>query len=563
MKRIISRSRHMPRRRGSNRRGMLLVVVLVAIAMLSLAGYTFSELMFAEREATWIYGRAAQSQALAESGVELLMRYGYETDEVLVEFGGLYDNPAMFQGVIVADDVDPRRRGRFAVLAPYIKDGYLAGVRFGLENESTRLNLNVLPTIDEVVPDGGRTILMGLPGMTEDVADAILDWIDEDDEPREFGAEVDYYSSLPTPYAPKNGPLDTVEELLLVRDITPYLLFGADANRNLMLDPSEGTAETVEGIDNSLGELDFGWSAYLTLYSQETNIAPDGAPRIDVNGDDLEALYDELMTALGDEEWATFIIVYRQQASEDGGGGQGGGGLGGGLMQVGNQSQGGGGQGGQSQSNDNSGQQPSNLVPEPANGRLPDLTQQGQTRLTSILDLIGEDVEVTFPGEEQPILLQNPFTEDPAEMAYYLPLLMDYLTVNTAATIPGRINLNQASRVVLSGIPGMTSTIVDSIMGSREPETAGYDSPRRHETWLLTEGHVTLDEMRELIPFVTSGGRVYRAHVVGYFDAEGPASRLEVVIDATGNPPRLVLWRDLSHLGGGYDPEFLGTEAVP
>ena len=27
--------------------------------------------------------------------------------------------------------------------------------------------------------------------MTEDVADAILDWIDEDDEPRELGAEVE------------------------------------------------------------------------------------------------------------------------------------------------------------------------------------------------------------------------------------------------------------------------------------------------------------------------------------------------------------------------------------
>ena len=35
---------------------------------------------------------------------------------------------------------------------------------------------------------------------------------------------------------PKNGPLETVEELLLVRGVTPQLLFGADINRNGQLD---------------------------------------------------------------------------------------------------------------------------------------------------------------------------------------------------------------------------------------------------------------------------------------------------------------------------------------
>ena len=78
----------------------------------------------------------------------------------------------------------------------------------------------------------GRDLLMALPGMTEETADAILDWLDEDEEPREYGAESDYYSSLSPPYAAKNGQLETVEELLLVRGVTPQLLFGADVNRN-------------------------------------------------------------------------------------------------------------------------------------------------------------------------------------------------------------------------------------------------------------------------------------------------------------------------------------------
>jgi hypothetical protein len=67
--------------------------------------------------------------------------------------------------------------------------------------------------------------------------------------------------------------------------------------------------------------------------------------------------------------------------------------------------------------------------------------------------------------------------------------------------------------------------------------------------------------MKALIPFVTGGGSVFRAEVIGYFDADGPTARLEVIIDATASPPRMVFWRDISHLGRGYPVEILGTEA--
>ena len=54
---------------------------------------------------------------------------------------------------------------------------------------------------DKTAEGAGRELLMGLPGMTEDVADAILDWLDEDEEPREYGVESDYYMGLDPPYA--------------------------------------------------------------------------------------------------------------------------------------------------------------------------------------------------------------------------------------------------------------------------------------------------------------------------------------------------------------------------
>jgi len=60
----------------------------------------------------------------------------------------------------------------------------------------------------------------------EDLLDAIADWIDEDDEERHGGAETPYYQGLHPPYACRNGPLVTVEELLLVKGMTTALLFG-------------------------------------------------------------------------------------------------------------------------------------------------------------------------------------------------------------------------------------------------------------------------------------------------------------------------------------------------
>lgn len=67
--------------------------------------------------------------------------------------------------------------------------------------------------------------LVALTGDPE-VAAAILDWRDEDSVPNPDGAELDYYAALPHPYLPRNGPFQTLGELLLVRGVTPQLFFG-------------------------------------------------------------------------------------------------------------------------------------------------------------------------------------------------------------------------------------------------------------------------------------------------------------------------------------------------
>ena len=55
----------------------------------------------------------------------------------------------------------------------------------------------------------------------EIITDSILDWFDEDDLHHVNGAEKDFYATLPEPYEPKNGPFETIEELSLIRGVTP------------------------------------------------------------------------------------------------------------------------------------------------------------------------------------------------------------------------------------------------------------------------------------------------------------------------------------------------------
>jgi len=67
----------------------------------------------------------------------------------------------------------------------------------------------------------------GLEGQQESIiVDSILDWRDKNDLHRLNGAEDDYYKSLPEPYECKNGDFDSVEELLMVRGVTPETFYG-------------------------------------------------------------------------------------------------------------------------------------------------------------------------------------------------------------------------------------------------------------------------------------------------------------------------------------------------
>jgi len=91
-----------------------------------------------------------------------------------------------------------------------------------IRNESGRMDINRAgERLWEAVLEG-----FGLESQERDViVDSIMDWRDTNDLHRPNGAEDDYYQSLDPPYHCKDGDFDTVEELLLVRGVTPEIFY--------------------------------------------------------------------------------------------------------------------------------------------------------------------------------------------------------------------------------------------------------------------------------------------------------------------------------------------------
>ena len=101
-------------------------------------------------------------------------------------------------------------------------------LRVRLIDESGKININ------RVNEETLRRIFLNLsiaPDRADILVDSIMDWRDPDDLHRPNGAENDYYQSLTPPYTAKNGSLDTIEDLLWIRGMTPDLFYGYPEER--------------------------------------------------------------------------------------------------------------------------------------------------------------------------------------------------------------------------------------------------------------------------------------------------------------------------------------------
>lgn len=146
-------------------------------------------------------------------------------------------------------------------------------ITYGIIDEASKINLNTAT----------RTMLEALPGMTPELAAAIIDWRDTNSDVTPGGAENETYARMSPPRLCKNAPFETVEELLMVNGMTEQILYGEDLNRNGVLDPNENDADASQPSDNADGKLDRGLIDYVTVFTRESNKRSSGERRINVS----------------------------------------------------------------------------------------------------------------------------------------------------------------------------------------------------------------------------------------------------------------------------------------
>ena len=561
------------------RRGVVLLAVLIVVVVLSLAAYQYGEWINAEYRAADAYSRSAQAKALAESGVQyvaaLLSNQTANSDTLN---GNPWDNPQAFQNVVVPGN-GSGRQGVFTIVGlvpPDDPNQTSQPYRYGVVDEAGKINVNALLALDNGQGNIGYQILMALPNMTDDIANSILDWLDPDDTPRSSGAEDDYYSSLPTPYHCKNGPLDSLEELLLVKGVTPQLLYGNDRNRNGVLDPDE---------DDGSGQVDLGWSAYLTVWSHEPNTDVNGNPRIYLNDPDIDSLANNLSPVLGDD-MTNFIVAYRLYGAASSSGAA---------------------PGASAATPGAAGRMTTPVATTPATtgaatpykplstgdsdavrsqlqtARTPAARSGGQQQLkqiSSLFDLVNASVNVptgTGPGSRT-ISMPSPLS-DPGQLPTLLPLLLDETTTSQNTDLSPRVNVNTAPQTVLTALeaalsgasptaPGGTTAAptnpagqitdedIQAILNAR-PDPSSNEPPDpifQTPAWLMTEANLSVAKIKALEPYITARSQVYHFQSLGYFqDGRGPVARVEAIIDGNNGKPRIVYHRDLAPLGAGFD----------
>jgi general secretion pathway protein K len=188
--------------------------------------------------------------------------------------------------------------------APWLPDGrwheepYWGGT-YGVRmiDEGGRIALN---RADETMLRKVFEALGLKPDEQEEITDAIIDWRDSDDLHRLHGAEDEYYMKLPEPYHAKNGPFDSVDELLQVRGITRELFFGT---RDRGFGTSDAPAIPLREV--------------FSVFNRSANInvrtAPVAVLRVVLGGD--EEAVDEIVTAR-DEDPSSVLGLIRAKVAD-------------------------------------------------------------------------------------------------------------------------------------------------------------------------------------------------------------------------------------------------------
>jgi len=220
--------------------GVIMIALLWILTALSIIALSFSRESFVEVAAARNSQSLEDSYFLARGGIASTIYQLLERRYV----------PALRQ----AGEEEP------TPLDLGVVTGSLGGgvYQVNIQDESGKINVNT-------VSEQQLSALMEAAGIgkpdSDIITDSILDWRDADPAHRINGAEDDYYEALNPPYEARDGRIDTVEELLLIRGITPEYFYGRP-----------------ERSEDGSVYYRYGLSRYLTVYSLRNQVNVNFAP---------------------------------------------------------------------------------------------------------------------------------------------------------------------------------------------------------------------------------------------------------------------------------------------
>jgi len=187
--------------------GFALIMTLFVMVFLLVAAMSFTLSSRWSMAGTRNFMEETEAYYLALAGYDVAVRYLMDDGDSAVDF---VDEEGLFH-------VDAEKEPLPPVISLYGGD-----VEIRISDEQARININRAGT-DTVAK------LLEYAGLEFDrrntLLDCMADWMDPDDAHRLNGAEDEYYEDLG--YRAKNAPLDTVEELMLVKDFPAGLLDGS------------------------------------------------------------------------------------------------------------------------------------------------------------------------------------------------------------------------------------------------------------------------------------------------------------------------------------------------
>ena len=227
-------------------RGTILIVVLLIIVALGGMVLVLGRTARVEAMSSANHVAALQAAAVeraAEQYVTALVAQQRTTMHTLDE--------SYFEAVSVGE------AGTFWVVRPDYGDPEFPA--YGVVDEASKLNVN----------SATEQMLLALTSMPQELASAIIDWRDTDSDISANGAEDEYYQALSSPYRCKNGALEAVEELFLLKGAYPELLYGTrdESQRLAATGASSGFGSGIASGAGGDEMLARGLFDYLTVYS--------------------------------------------------------------------------------------------------------------------------------------------------------------------------------------------------------------------------------------------------------------------------------------------------------